>query len=242
MVALDLRVYRRIVVLTGAGVSAPSGLPTYRGPDGLWERDSGRAQSFAERTMLERDPRAVWRFFEAMREQVITVKPNRIHHSLVRLEQSLSSEQRFVILTQNVDGLHQKAGSRDVVELHGSLARCRCLRGCDGVLATVDRASEPRCPDCGQGLRHDVVLFGEPMSVDSERAAKTALRDCDLFLAVGTSGTVAPASSFVRGAKYAGARTLLVNLTPMSPRNDYFDEELIGDAVVLLPQLLGLDG
>jgi NAD-dependent deacetylase len=233
---VDWSEYSQIVVLTGAGISVASGLPTYRGSGGLWEEhDVGQV---ADREALERDPDAVWRFFARSMQAVRDARPNPAHLALARLEARLGRP--VTILTQNIDGLHQRAGSGTVVELHGTLFRSRCT-ACDfqrGQELDVSREGAPRCPACNSALRPDVVLFGEPLPVDAERAAKKALRDCDLFLAVGTSGTVSPAASFVRWAEYAGARTILLNLEPMQPRNPAFREEYLGPAEVTLPGLV----
>lgn len=230
--------YRSIVVLTGAGISVASGLRPYRGPGGLWSEID--VQDVVTAAALARDPQRVWAFHVAGRRQALAARPNAAHEALARLEGRLTAGQSMVVLTQNVDGLHQRAGSRQVVEIHGSLARARCMRaGCEEVQAAgVDEAC-PVCPRCGAWMRPDTVLFDEPMPVDAEWHSKRALRDCDLFLAVGTSGTVTPASNFVRGARYAGARTILINLEPMSPRNPEFEEEILGRAEEVLPALVG---
>lgn len=237
---VDLAKYRRIVVLTGAGISAASGLPTYRGPGGLWTEE--KVQRYATAAAVRQDPRAVWAFFAQMRTLIGAAKPNAAHVALARTEQRLTSVQALTVLTQNVDGLHQSAGSRNVVELHGSLHRSRCTR-CDYSRVedlAASPAGAPECPSCAASLRPDVVFFDEFLSVDAERSAKHALRDCDLFLAVGTSGTVSPASNFVRAAKFEGARTIYVNLEPMRPNNPDFAEEALGPAAEVLPKLLGV--
>ncbi len=227
------RAYRQIVVLTGAGVSAPSGLPVYRGPGGFWEDKSAEALASAQSLSTRLDE--LWGLFGAMRAKVLRAEPNPAHRALAKFQQRAPS---MVLLTQNVDGLHQRAGSEGVVELHGSILRNRCT-GCGEV--TGDReahATAPPCPNCGQPMRPDVTLFDEPLDVDAEWKAKHALRECDLFLAVGTSGTVAPAASFVRWAEVNGARTILVNLeAPASPHPAY-RETYWGPAQELLPQLL----
>jgi NAD-dependent deacetylase len=177
-----------------------------------------------------------------MRTLIGAAKPNAAHVALARTEQRLTSVQVLTVLTQNVDGLHQSAGSRNVVELHGSLHRSRCTR-CDYSRVedlAASPAGAPECPSCSASLRPDVVFFDEFLSVDAERSAKHALRDCDLFLAVGTSGTVSPASNFVRAAKFEGARTIYVNLEPMRPNNPDFGEEALGPAAEVLPKLLGV--
>jgi NAD-dependent deacetylase len=239
---LELARYRQIVIMTGAGISVASGLPTYRGRGGLW--DTVDVESHATAAAMEAEPSKVWAFFGHVRRQIAAAAPNAGHNAIARAEAMLRADQTLTVLTQNVDGLHSLAGSRRVVELHGSLRRTRCTR-CDYARAE-DLATSPRdcpsCPTCGAPLRPDVVLFDEALSVDAEWAAKKVLRDCDLFLAVGTSGTVSPASNFVRAAQYAGARTVFVNLEPMSPNNPAFGEVVLGRAEELLPELLGASG
>ena len=232
--------WRHVVVLTGAGISVASGLPTYRGPGGLWTRPG--MEEVPDADMFARDPSRLWSLFGTLRGHLRTAQPNAAHLALADWEARLTQGQSFTLLTQNVDRLHTRAGSRNVVELHGSLLHTRCGNpGC--TLSAFEDLAEhvqaPPCGQCGQPLRPDVTLFGEPLPVDAEWAAKKALRDCDLFLAIGTSGSVAPAANFVRGAKYAGAWTLLVNLTPMRPRHPDFDVEILGPAEQLLPLLLG---
>lgn len=231
--------YKNIVVLTGAGISVASGLRPYRGPGGLWSEID--VDGVVTAAAIARDPRRVWSYFAGARRAVAEAQPNPAHLALARLESRRQQGQSLVILTQNIDGLHQRAGSRNVVELHGTLARVRCT-GTDCAASPVADRGEAECPDCplcGAPMRPDVVLFDEPLPVDAEWHSKRALRDCDLFLAVGTSGTVTPAANFVRSARYAGARTIAVNLEPMSPRNPEFDEELLGRAELVLPELVG---
>ena len=231
------RAYRQIVVLTGAGVSAPSGLPTYRGPGGLWQ--DKRAEELASAQSAASRLDEVWSLFGPMRARVLQAEPNPAHLALARFQQRAPST---VLLTQNVDGLHQRAGSEPVVELHGSLLRSRCTGCAEVVRDEVPHAKAPPCPKCGQPLRPDVTLFEEPLDVDVEWQAKKALRECDLFLAVGTSANVAPASSFVRWADVNGARTILVNLEPLAAPNPAYRETYFGPAEQLLPQLLADPG
>lgn len=223
----------RVVILTGAGASAPSGLPTYRGAGGLWGDAAVEAWSRAE--TLERDPDGTWAYWSSWRAGVHEARPNPIHHAIAALEASAHVH----LVTQNVDGLHARAGSTTVHELHGSIGRTRCT-SCDLASFEDDRTSAmaPRCPQCDAPLRVDVVLFGEHPDGGAEYATKRALRDCDVFLAVGTSGVVWPASSFVRGADYAGARTILVNLDQPEAPSPYFHEVVLGDAAQTLPPLL----
>ena len=242
VLALDRSRYHRIVILTGAGISAASGLRTYRGPDGVWEEHDverhGQASALVER------PEESWRLFGGMRAPVLAAEPNAAHRALAAWEATLAADQQLLLVTQNVDGLHQRAGSRHVIELHGNLLTTRCrnaacdlppYRDEDGHLDAV-----PLCPRCGDVLRPDVVLFGEEIPAQPAWTVKRALRDCDLFIAIGTSGLVMPAANYVRGAQYAGARTILVNLEPMVPPNPAFQEQVIGPAEVVLPELLGI--
>lgn len=232
--------YKNIVILTGAGISASSGLRTYRGPDGLWNDPETRRLStidgFAE------DPQSYWNFWGSLREKACSVQPNKAHLALADWEKSLAPDQKFTLITQNIDELHQRAGSVNVVELHGSIFRTRCSNEkCELVpFRDVETHSSgvPKCTICSATLRPDVILFGEMLPVEAEWNAKRSLRDCDLFIAIGTSGTVSPASRFVEWAKYAQAKTVLVNLEPMSPRNQAFDREVTGKAESVLPQLL----
>ncbi len=237
---IDWGSYRSIVVLTGAGISVASGLRPYRGPGGLWSEID--VDSVVTAAALERDPARVWTFFAGARRAVAAAQPNPAHLALAQLGARLTAKQSLVIVTQNIDGLHQRAGSREVIELHGSVRRARCTRSaCELAPHEVNRDPEdlcPACARCGAPMRPDVVLFDESLPVDAEWHTRRALRDCDLFLAIGTSGTVTPAANFVRSARYAGARTILVNLEPMSPRNPEFDEEVLGRAEHVVPALV----
>lgn len=235
--------YARIVILTGAGISAGSGLRTYRGPDGVWEEYE--VETFGHVQALTERPQETWRLFGGMRESVLAARPNAAHRALAEWEAALLPQQQFLIVTQNVDGLHQQAGSRNVVELHGSLMTTRCSnRDCDLAPYHDEQSHQdavPRCPRCGSVLRPDVVLFGEEIPALPAWTVKRALRDCDLFIAVGTSGLVTPAAGYVRSARYAGARTILVNLEPMTRPEAAFQEQLLGPAEQVLPALLGGD-
>jgi NAD-dependent deacetylase len=239
-----LEAYRRIVVLTGAGISVASGLRPYRGPGGLWEEEGVAELANAE--TLSKDPGAVWKLFGALRPQVRAAKPNPAHLALAQAAQRLPEGTSLTVITQNIDGLHRRAGSPNVVELHGTLARTRCSNtSCDLPPFPDDEPhldALPTCERCEAPLRPDIVLFDEPLPVDPAWQAKVALRDCDLFLAVGTSGTVSPASNYVRSAAYAEADTILVNLEPMDPPNRYFEEEILGRAEEVLPRLLSTEG
>ena len=193
-----------MVVLTGAGVSVASGLRPYRGPGGLWTDQP----ELAARMTAGAAPDDLWHLFGPLRGELARAEPNAAHRALAALEARVP----LTVITQNIDGLHQRAGSQSVVELHGALGRSRCV-ACDRVTEDlVPHVTAPRC-ECGGALRPDVVLFEEPLPVDAEYAAKRALRDCDLFLAIGTSGTVSPASNFVRSAG-TRARTPSTSTSP----------------------------
>ncbi|MBK1615075.1 Sir2 family transcriptional regulator [Rubrivivax gelatinosus] len=239
--AFDFTRYRRIVVLTGAGISAASGLRTFRGPGGIW--DDAQVAECGHVATLRARPQRTWALFGAMREPVAAARPNAAHRALAQFEARLQPEQDFLLITQNIDGLHQQAGSRRVVELHGNLRTTRCSEeGCTLEPFADDAsyaAGVPRCRLCGGVLRPDIVLFGEMLPMQALSHVQQALQDCDLFIAVGTSGTVTPAAEFVRAARYAGAHTVYLNLEPMRPRHPAFAEELLGPAEELLPRWLG---
>lgn len=242
MKPLGLDRYSNIVILTGAGVSVASGLRPYRGPGGIWEEDG--VADLTTPASLEERPEKVWALFGSLRRRVSAAAPNPAHLALAKAERQLEKGRRWTLITQNIDGLHQQAGSQDVIEFHGSLFRTRCSSPSCDLPPFEDHDSHmsavPRCDRCGAVLRPDIVLFDEAIPVDAEWQAKRALRDCDLFVAVGTSGTVSPASNFVRSAEYVKARTVLVNLEPMNPKNPAYDEEYLGRAEVILPLLLGV--
>lgn len=237
---IDFGRYRRVVILTGAGISVASGLRPFRGPGGLWNEPGAAAWSEVGR--MADDPAGAWRFFAAMRAASLAAVPNEGHRAITRLQSRLAERASVTVVTQNIDGLHQRAGTDGVIEVHGAARRTRCTdEACTGRPFDDDRTGDeaPRCPACGALQRPDVVLFGEALPVDAEWAVKKALRGCDLFVAVGTSGTVSPASNYVRSARYEGADTVLVNLEPMSPPNPAFLREELGRAEEILPRLFG---
>ncbi|MBX7218629.1 MAG: NAD-dependent deacylase [Blastocatellia bacterium] len=237
---IDWQNYRSIVVLTGAGISAGSGLPTFRGPGGLWS--DAKILEFGTVDALRERPFEVWRFFAPLREKLKSVQPNPGHLALATLEADLQPEQGFTLITQNVDGLHQRAGSKNVIEYHGGIYRTRCSnRSCffEPFEDFDAHLEEPQvCPFCGDPLRFDIVLFGELIPMDAQRLAKQAIRKCDLFLAVGTSGTVFPAADFVVTARSHGAHTILINLEEGQSNVTSFNEVYFGPAETLLPELL----
>jgi NAD-dependent deacetylase len=219
-----------IVILTGAGISAESGLATFRGPEGLWE--GHRVQDVATPEAFERDPALVQRFYDARRARLAGVEPNAAHRALARLDAAWPGE--LLIVTQNVDDLHERAGARRLVHMHGALRSAWCL-ACDARAAwTADLSHGPACPSCGAPgqLRPDIVWFGEmPYAMDRIDAA---VRACSLFVSIGTSGAVYPAAGFVQTARYVGARTLEMNLEP-SLGSVWFDEVRTGPATRLVP-------
>jgi NAD-dependent deacetylase len=228
---VSLAGYRNIVVLTGAGISQSAGLPIYRGAGGLWSDPELEALSDVS-ALVDRRAQACdlfWRF----RGEIAQAEPTPAHRALAAFERRLPPTARFLIITQNVDGLHQRAGSRNVCEYHGSLASWRCER-CRTVRVPGPGEPPPVC--CGERMRPDAVMFGEMIPIEAERTAKHALRDCDLFVAIGTSGTVAPASSFVRWAALNGARRVLLNLELFDDARDLYGECETGLADELVPR------
>src|SRR5947208_8843543 len=222
---------RNIVILTGAGVSAESGVATFRGPDGLWE--GHRVEDVATPEAFERDPVLVHAFYDARRAKLGTVEPNAAHRALAWLDAEWLGE--LLLVTQNVDDLHERAGSKRLVHMHGELTKGWCLAcgerfGWEGPMG--EGAS---CPACGaEGrVRPDIVWFGE-MPYEMDRIEE-ALQASDLFVSIGTSGAVYPAAGFVQTACYCGARTLEINLEP-SIGSRFFEESGIGTAGNLVPQ------
>jgi NAD-dependent deacetylase len=222
---------RNIVILTGAGISAESGLATFRGPDGLWE--GHRVEDVCTPEALARDPELVLEFYDARRRALATVEPNAAHRALADLDAAWDGE--LLIVTQNVDDLHERAGAKRLIHIHGELlsALCRaCGERSPFAGAMIDR---PSCLSCGQTgtLRPDIVFFGEiPYAMETIEAA---LAEADLFVSIGTSGAVYPAAGFVRLASAAGADTLELNLDP-STGGEWFVERRSGPASELVPQ------
>ena len=221
---------RNIVVLTGAGISAESGLKTFRAEDGLWEGQ--RVEDVATPEGFAADPALVQRFYDERRAQVLTASPNAAHYALGRLERVFGGE--LLLVTQNVDDLHERGGAGNVLHMHGEVLKAWCL-ACDSRMAWHDRLSDqPPCPVCQKAsLRPDIVWFGE-MPYGMDRSYR-ALARCDLFVSIGTSGAVYPAAGFVEQARAAGAATLELNLE-RSLGSDRFDESRLGSAGTLVPE------
>ncbi len=220
---------RNIVILTGAGVSAESGVATFRGPGGLWE--GHRVEDVCTPQALFRDPELVHRFYDERRAKLASVEPNAAHRALARLDQEWPGE--LLLVTQNVDDLHERAGSQRLVHMHGELKSALCA-ACGNRSDWEDALPpETECPDCGTpALRPDIVFFGEmPYQMD---VIERALARADLFVSIGTSGAVYPAAGFVQTARHHGAATLELNLDP-SEASAWFAESRMGAAGILVP-------
>ena len=218
---------RNIVVLTGAGISAESGLATFRGPEGLWE--GHRIEDVATPEAFERDPALVYAFYDARRARLDEVEPNAAHQALARLDAKWSGE--LLIVTQNVDNLHERSGAKRLLHMHGELNSGWC-QACDQRFDWQGPMGEgsacPLCPVVGR-VRPNIVWFGE-MPYEMDRIDE-ALMKADLFVSIGTSGAVYPAAGFVQTARYCGAKTVEINLEP-SQGSIFFDERHYGPATV----------
>ncbi len=227
---------RRVAVLTGAGVSAESGVPTFRGADGLWRQY--RAEDLATPDAFRRDPKLVWEWYDWRRQLIAKCRPNPAHHAIAILERR-SAE--FLLITQNVDGLHRLAGSVRMVELHGNLWRVRCTEE-EKTTESLDvrlPVIPPRCR-CGGLLRPDVVWFGEALPPEALQEAFDFAERCDVFFVVGTSAVVQPAASLPAVARRRGAYLVEVNLEP-TPLTPLAHESYHGKAAEILPRLLAFD-
>jgi NAD-dependent deacetylase len=229
-----LRRAQSVVVLTGAGVSAESGVPTFRDAQtGLWV--NFKPEELATPRAFERNPRLVWEWYEWRRKLVSHAQPNPAHLALAAWEQCVP---RFTLVTQNVDGLHQRAGSRDVIELHGNIVRTKCSVE-HRVIAMWPQTNEvpPRCPHCGAWLRPDVVWFGEAMPEAETARAFHRSDECEVFLSIGTSAVVHPAAALPRQAKQHSAMLVEINPqpTPLTPHADFV---LRGPAGEIVPALV----
>ena len=225
---------RHLCVLTGAGISAESGVPTFRDAQtGLWARY--RPEDLATPEAFAADPRRIWEWYQWRRELVHEAQPNAGHRALAELQHLLP---QFTLVTQNVDGLHQRAGSIDVIEYHGNILRDRC--SVEGIVAGRSPLSVtglPECVRCGELLRPDVVWFGEPIPPHALHQAAQAAADCDVFLSIGTASLVYPAAGLAESAHRSGARIIELNPQP-TPLSALADITLRGQAGDLLPRLL----
>ena len=232
--AAVLRRATNVAVLTGAGVSAESGVPTFRDAlTGLWE--NFKAEDLATPEAFLRNPPMVWEWYMQRRKTLATVEPNPGHVALAEIERRV---QRFTLATQNVDGLHAKAGSRNIIELHGNILHTKCFDAGHHVTDWPgDTRVPPHCPFCDSLLRPDVVWFGEMLPLGAIEDATEAARACDLFLCVGTSALVYPAAELPEVAKQAGAIVVEVNPSP-SDVAAYADYTLAAPSGVALPALV----
>lgn len=229
-----LRSAARVAVLTGAGISQESGLRTFRdAQNGLWQQY--RPEDLASPQAFARNPQLVWDWYAWRREAVKGVRPNAAHYALVEMERHIPD---FTLITQNVDGLHQMAGSQHVIELHGNIQRVRCSVCGKQALDWEENETEvPRCQKCEGLLRPDVVWFGETLPPQALEAAVEAARRCQVFFSIGTSGVVQPAASLPYAAKRKGALVVEINLeeTPLTHRADF---AFHGKAGEILPALV----
>ncbi len=228
-----LRKARRVAVLTGAGVSAESGVPTFRGKDGLWKHY--RPEDLATPDAFSRDPKLVWQWYNWRRGLVAHAQPNRGHYALADMERQARD---FTLITQNVDDLHEQAGSKNVMKLHGDIWLVRCLSCAREWIDTRPTIAElpPLC-SCGGLLRPGVIWFGEELPAGVWDRAEKAARKADLLLVIGTSAMVYPAAGLVRVAKCAGARVVEINLAETVITNQ-IDAFLPGPCGELLPKLI----
>ncbi len=235
-----LKSTKSLFVLTGAGISAASGIPTFRGKDGLWKNYS--ATELATPEAFERNPKLVWEWYHWRQGIILKARPNPAHYALVELEKKV---ERFLLLTQNVDNLHKVAGSKNVLELHGNIFRARCL-GCGKIMphqveinsnGEVGQKNElPHC-SCGGLLRPDVVWFGEPIPQDVWEESIKFLTSADTALICGTSGVVFPAAAIPGIARDYGSKTIEINLEP-TPISSIADVSIIGSADKILPEIV----
>jgi NAD-dependent deacetylase len=224
---------KRIVVLTGAGISAESGVPTFRGEDGLWRRY--RAEDLATPAAFEADPTLVWEWYDWRRGIIGEAEPNAGHLAIAEMERIFP---HFSLITQNVDGLHRRAGNSKVIEIHGNLWQVRCVR--EGVVREDYRCPLPEIPprcECGALLRPHVVWFGESLDQEDVAQAYRLIEECDFLLVVGTSAVVQPVASFPLMAKRGGAFVMEVNMDP-TPLSSLADESIQGKAGEVLPAFL----
>jgi len=224
---------KSVAVLTGAGVSAESGVPTFRGADGLWQKY--QVTELATPRAFDENPELVWEFYNWRRNLISKVTYNPAHSALVELETKVP---HFTLITQNIDGLHLKAGSKNLIEIHGNIWKVRCTE-CGEI--TLDYSSDmgplPRCTKCNGMLRPHVVWFGEALDQDLLLQAIGASRNCQVMLVIGTSAVVQPAASLALEAKGSGAMVAEINLEK-TPQSDFMDITLLGKAGQTMPRLI----
>ena len=224
---------KSVAVLTGAGISAESGVPTFRGDEGLWKKF--RPEELANFDAFMKNPKLVWEWYNYRKQLISQVKPNPGHYALAQMETLIPD---FYLITQNIDGLHRRAGSKRISELHGNIMRNRCV-DCNKPVSEIsfDNPDElPRC-ECGGLLRPDVVWFGEELPQQELSNAFHAAKNSDVFFSIGTSAVVQPAASLPIEAKYAGAYVIEINVEP-TVISSFVDESILGKSGEILPQLL----
>jgi len=230
--SLKMPVMRNIVILTGAGISAESGISTFRDANGLWERY--RIEDVASPDAFRRDPETVHRFYNLRRAQLSSVQPNAAHLALAALERGWT-EGDFLLITQNVDDLHERAGNQKLLHMHGELRKLRC-DGCEAVIRhDEDAGTDMPCPACGQTgkMRPNIVWFGEvPFGLDQ---ASKALLQADIFAAIGTSGMVYPAAAFAERAKFNGRGCVTFEINPDPTGAAIFDHVIAAPATMGVP-------
>lgn len=222
-----------VTAFTGAGVSAESGVPTFRGAGGIWTKL--KPEELASMDAFLKNPSLVWEWYAHRRKIMADVKPNAGHYALFRMEKLFH---RFDIITQNIDNLHRRAGSAGVYELHGNIERNYCMNcGTPALDAAIEGGGGvPQCPQCGGHIRPDVVWFGEMLPQKEWNASVQAAQSCDVFLSIGTSAVVYPAASLPMEAKHAGAFLVEINPDP-TPLTRHADEFLQGPSGAILPAL-----
>jgi NAD-dependent deacetylase len=228
-----LKSSKYVVVLAGAGLSQESGVPTFRGADGLWKQF--RAEELATPSAFARNPELVWEWYCWRRSIIAKAEPNPAHLAIVKMEKGF---EQFVLITQNVDGLHRRAGSRKFIEIHGCIWESRCVN-CHNVVDDheTDHTKIPACKRCGGRLRPNVVWFGEPIPEMNFRKSIYAAQNCDVMIVVGTSGYVQPAASLPFHARQSGAKVIDVNVEP-TQISEIAEIFLQGKAGEILPELL----
>jgi NAD-dependent deacetylase len=225
-----------ICVLTGAGISAESGVETFRGSNGLWSKL--KPEELADFDAFMRNPALVWEWYNFRKNIVLNVKPNPAHYALARLQKNVKD---FTLITQNIDNLHSRAGSSNVLELHGNIERSYCI-DCREYVSNVEVTKEkpiPHCINCNGIIRPDVVWFGEMLPEGVFEAAMDAANRCELFLTIGTSAVVYPAASLPLNAKKLGAYVVEIN-TERTEISDNVDETLLGKAGDILPGIVDI--
>lgn len=229
-----LRTATSVIVVTGSGISSESGIPTFRGADGLWKKY--RAEELATPRAFNANPELVWEWYDWRRQLIGKAEPNPGHEIIAKMEDKF---QNFLLITQNVDGLHRKAGSNNVVEIHGNIWRVRCTD--EGTITYLEENPIEKIPpicQCGAMLRPDVVWFGESLPIEGLIRAENAIRECDILLVIGTSGYVYPVASFPMAAKAAGAMVVEINIerTPISQVADFTLLGKAGDVLTAIIQ------